>query len=74
MVQGGERGASTSVLEHGSRNSSSRKAIFDAQQKKVQEEKKTQEDRKIQESKKTQYGAWGPVLKNKQNFVNMHIF
>jgi hypothetical protein len=42
-------------------------------QKKVQEEKKNQEDKKIQESKKVQHGAWGPVFKNKQHFVNMHI-
>jgi hypothetical protein len=42
-------------------------------QKKVQEEKKIQEDKKIQESKKEQNGAWGPMFKNKQNFVNMHI-
>jgi hypothetical protein len=47
--------------------------MFDAQQKKAQEEKRTQEERKIQESKKAQYGAWGPVFKNKKNFVNMHI-
>jgi hypothetical protein len=50
-----------------------RKAVFDAMQKKVQEERKTREDKKMQESKKMQHGAWGPVFKNKQHFVNMHI-
>jgi hypothetical protein len=44
-----------------------RKAGFDAIQKKTQDEQKTQD------RKKTQHGAWGPVYKNKQHFVNMHI-
>jgi hypothetical protein len=43
-----------------------RKAGFDALQK------KTQEEQKAQEHKNAQYGAWGPLYKNKQNFVNMH--
>lgn len=26
-----------------------------------------------QQNKDNKYGAWGPVYKDKQNFINMHI-
>ncbi|PSN38344.1 hypothetical protein C0J52_12693 [Blattella germanica] len=66
MVQGGERCTSSSVLDCASRASSSRKAGFEAIQKKT-------EEKKMEDQKKSQYGSWGPVYKNKQNFINMHI-
>lgn len=68
MVQGGARCGSTSELERGSRDTNSRKAGFNAVQKKV-EEKKVPETK----DKNGQHGAWGPLYKNKQNFVDMHI-
>jgi len=42
-------------------------------QKKAQENQKKDEYKKQQQGQKSQYGAWGPMYKNKQNFVNMHI-
>jgi N-acetylglutamate synthase-like GNAT family acetyltransferase len=54
-----------------------RKAGFDAIQKKAQENQKKEECKKQQQQQQQQqqqYGAWGPVFKNKQHFVNMHIF
>jgi hypothetical protein len=55
-----------------------RKAGFDALQKKAQENQKREECKKTQQQQqqqqqKQQHGAWGPVFKNKQHFVNMHI-
>jgi len=51
-----------------------RKAGFDAIQKKAQEnQKKDGYNKQQQQGQKPQYGAWGPVYKNKQHFINMHI-
>jgi hypothetical protein len=40
-------------------------------QKKAQENQK-KDGYKKQQEQKPQYGAWGPVFKNKQHFANMH--
>lgn len=50
-----------------------RKAGFEAIQKKAQENQKKDGFKKQQQEQKSQHGAWGPVFKNKQHFVNMHI-
>lgn len=73
MVQGSGRGTSTSLMNHGNRDPTSKKAGFDAIQKKAQENQKKDGYKNQQEGQKPQNGAWGPVFKNKQHFVNMHI-
>lgn len=67
MVQG-ERVISQScdVLE---RSQESKAAGFNAMQKK--DEEKRQSIQKVQVDKK--YGSWGPVFKNNEHFLNMHI-
>lgn len=35
--------------------------------------KQTQNQQDIYMKNDKKYGAWGPVYKNKENFVNMHI-
>lgn len=35
---------------------------------------KREDEKKSQDKSKTNsYGAWGPVFKNRDNFVNMHV-
>lgn len=67
MVQG-ERALSKSSCEALDRCNESKRAGFVSMHKK-------EEERKLSVTQKTdnKYGSWGPVFKNKENFVNMHL-
>lgn len=51
------------------RSQESKTAGFNAMQKKDEEQR--QVEKNLQVDKK--YGSWGPVFKNNEHFLNMHI-
>lgn len=70
MVQG-ERALCKSSCEALDRSNESKRAGFAAMHKKEEERKSA--DRSSVNKTDSKYGSWGPVFKNKENFVNMHL-
>lgn len=70
MVQG-ERALSKSSCDVLDRSNDSKRAGFAAMHKKEEERKLA--DNKSVANKDSKYGSWGPVFKNKDHFVNMHL-
>lgn len=68
MVQG-ERAILQNCCNVLERSQESKAAGFNAMQKKDEEKRKIEE--KVPIDKK--YGSWGPVFKNNEHFLNMHI-
>lgn len=68
MVQG-ERALCKSSCEALDRSNESKRAGFASMHKKEAERKLSVTNNKTD----SKYGSWGPVFKNKENFVNMHL-
>lgn len=70
MVQG-ERALCKSSCEVSERSNDSKLAGFTAMHKREEERKLA--DKSVANKTDSKYGAWGPVFKNKEHFVNMHL-
>lgn len=68
MVQGNTKGCITNV-NYNTAPSKSVGAVAESFTKQVQPKKQEEKKSKCQDKK---YGAWGPVFKNRQNFLDMH--
>lgn len=68
MVQG-ERALCKSSCVALDRSNESKRTGFAAMHKKEGERKLSSVNNKTD----SKYGSWGPVFKNKENFVNMHL-
>lgn len=76
MVQGHSCGSkSNNPLDAFARDHQSKRAGFESMQKREQERKNTQQQQKTSaaEQEKNKYGAWGPVLKNREHFNSLHF-
>nr|CAD7265100.1 unnamed protein product [Timema shepardi]CAD7575172.1 unnamed protein product [Timema californicum] len=65
MVQGSKNAPQVHIVD---RDLEARKAGFEALQKQEQARKDA-----AKKEKDSKYGSWGPVYKNRQNFVDMHL-
>ncbi|GLH09604.1 hypothetical protein R5R35_002745 [Gryllus longicercus] len=70
MVQGSKQVGPSRVGAF-DRDPAARKASYEAMQKSERDRRSASQQQQQQQQK--QYGAWGPVFKDKQHFAQMHF-